>query len=137
MTSYSLTPFSRDGVEGVVVGPTPNAKYGKAATGEEEGVDAKVGGCVSEAGGEEAEGGRGFLASKPAPTQCLMYYFEIHVKDVDVKGQIAIGFTYETFKIQRQPGWETNSCGYHSDDGLLYCGYCMGEVFGQPIYLKT
>ncbi|KAG5010322.1 hypothetical protein JHK87_018837 [Glycine soja] len=119
MTSYSLTPFSRDGVEGVVVGPTPNAKYGKAATGEEEGVDAKVGGCVSEAGGEEAEGGRGFLvvstdklsitytmksASKPAPTQCLMYYFEIHVKDVDVKGQIAIGFTYETFKIQRQPG---------------------------------
>ena len=61
MTSYSLTPFSRDGVEGVVVGPTPNAKYGKAATGEEEGVDAKVGGCVSEAGGEEAEGGRGFL----------------------------------------------------------------------------
>ena len=63
MTSYSLTPFSRDGVEGVVVGPTPNAKYGKAATGEEEGVDAKVGGCVSEAGGEEAEEGASRITS--------------------------------------------------------------------------
>ena len=43
-------------------------------------------------------------ANKPAPTKRLMYYFEIHVKDAGVKGQIAIGFTCETFKMRRQPG---------------------------------
>ncbi|RZB98521.1 ran-binding protein M homolog isoform X2 [Glycine soja] len=72
-------------------------------------------------------------ANKPAPTKRLMYYFEIHVKDAGVKGQIAIGFTCETFKMRRQPGWEANSCGYHGDDGLLYRGHCKGEAFG-PTY---
>ena len=73
-------------------------------------------------------------ANKPAPTKRLMYYFEIHVKDAGVKGQIAIGFTCETFKMRRQPGWEANSCGYHGDDGLLYRGHCKGgEPFG-PTY---
>ncbi|KHN32477.1 ran-binding protein M homolog isoform X2 [Glycine soja] len=73
-------------------------------------------------------------ANKPAPTKRLMYYFEIHVKDAGVKGQIAIGFTSETFKMRRQPGWEANSCGYHGDDGLLYRGHGKGgEPFG-PTY---
>ncbi|CAJ1978226.1 unnamed protein product [Sphenostylis stenocarpa] len=72
-------------------------------------------------------------ANKPAPTKRLIYYFEIHVKDAGVKGQIAIGFTCETFKMRRQPGWEANSCGYHGDDGLLYRGHGKGEAFG-PTY---
>ncbi|ESW03277.1 hypothetical protein PHAVU_011G000900 [Phaseolus vulgaris] len=72
-------------------------------------------------------------ANKPAPTKRLIYYFEIHVKDAGVKGQIAIGFTSETFKMRRQPGWEANSCGYHGDDGLLYRGHGKGEAFG-PTY---
>ncbi|XP_057457070.1 ran-binding protein M homolog [Lotus japonicus] len=72
-------------------------------------------------------------ANKPAPTKRLVYYFEIHVKDAGVKGQIAIGFTSETFKMRRQPGWEANSCGYHGDDGLLYRGHGKGEPFG-PTY---
>ncbi|XP_027355305.1 ran-binding protein M homolog isoform X2 [Abrus precatorius] len=72
-------------------------------------------------------------ANKPAPTKRLIYYFEINVKDAGVKGQIAIGFTSETFKMRRQPGWEANSCGYHGDDGLLYRGHGKGEAFG-PTY---
>lgn len=43
-------------------------------------------------------------ANKPAPTKRLVYYFEIHVKDAGVRGQIAIGFTSESFKMRRQPG---------------------------------
>lgn len=43
-------------------------------------------------------------ANKPAPTKRLVYYFEIHVKDAGVKGQIAIGFISETFKMRRQSG---------------------------------
>lgn len=43
-------------------------------------------------------------ANKPAPTKRLVYYFEIYVKDAGTKGQIAIGFTSESFKMRRQPG---------------------------------
>ncbi|XP_022155235.1 ran-binding protein 10 [Momordica charantia] len=72
-------------------------------------------------------------ANKPAPVKRLVYYFEIHVKDAGAKGQIAIGFTTDSFKMRRQPGWEPNSCGYHGDDGLLYRGLGKKEPFG-PTY---
>ncbi|XVE60750.1 hypothetical protein DITRI_Ditri05aG0152500 [Diplodiscus trichospermus] len=72
-------------------------------------------------------------ADKPAPVKRLLYYFEIYVKDAGAKGQIAIGFTNEGFKMRRQPGWEVNSCGYHGDDGLLYRGQGKGDAFG-PTY---
>ncbi|VYS48051.1 unnamed protein product [Arabidopsis thaliana] len=74
-------------------------------------------------------------ANKPAPIKCLTYYFEIFVKDSGIKGQIAIGFTKESFKMRRQPGWEVNSCGYHGDDGFLYRGQGKGEPFG-PKFTK-
>ncbi|XP_042508888.1 ran-binding protein M homolog isoform X2 [Macadamia integrifolia] len=69
-------------------------------------------------------------ANCPAPVKRLVYYFEIFVKNAGAKGQIAIGFTTENFKMRRQPGWEANSYGYHGDDGLLYRGLGKGETFG-------
>ncbi|KAK4793442.1 hypothetical protein SAY86_023877 [Trapa natans] len=71
--------------------------------------------------------------NKPAPVKRLLYYFEMHVKDAGVKGKVSIGFTNESFKMSRQPGWEANSCGYHGDDGFLYRGQAKGETFG-PTY---
>ncbi|XP_052874796.1 ran-binding protein M homolog isoform X3 [Gossypium arboreum] len=47
-------------------------------------------------------------ANKPAPVKRLLYYFEIYVKDAGAKGQIAIGFTNEGFKMRRQPGVHVN-----------------------------
>lgn len=69
-------------------------------------------------------------ANRPAPVKRLTYYFELKVKNAGAKGQIAIGFTNESFKMRRQPGWEQNSYGYHGDDGLLYRGQGKGEPFG-------
>ncbi|KAJ6762120.1 RAN BINDING PROTEIN 9-RELATED [Salix koriyanagi] len=69
-------------------------------------------------------------ADKPVPEKRLVYYFEIFVKNAGAKGQIAIGFTNQSFKMRRQPGWETNSCGYHGDDGNLYTGHGKGDAFG-------
>ncbi|KAI3972669.1 hypothetical protein MKX01_019327 [Papaver californicum] len=66
----------------------------------------------------------------PAPSKRLVYYFEIYVKNAGTKGQIAIGFSSENFKMRRQPGWEANSFGYHGDDGMLYRGHGKGESFG-------
>ncbi|KAF7141577.1 hypothetical protein RHSIM_Rhsim06G0114100 [Rhododendron simsii] len=71
--------------------------------------------------------------NRPAPAKRLVYYFEIYVKNAGAKGQIAIGFTTEGFKMRRQPGWEANSYGYHGDDGFLYRGHGKGESFG-PTY---
>ncbi|KAK1276438.1 hypothetical protein QJS04_geneDACA011112 [Acorus gramineus] len=69
-------------------------------------------------------------ANCPAPSRRLVYYFEIEVVNAGQKGQIAIGFTTENFKMMRQPGWEQNSYGYHGDDGLIYRGSGKGESFG-------
>ncbi|CAL5387736.1 unnamed protein product [Camellia sinensis] len=69
-------------------------------------------------------------ANRPAPVKRLVYYFEIYVKNAGAKGQTAIGFTTEGFKMRRQPGWEANSYGYHGDDGFLYRGQGKGESFG-------
>ncbi|KAL1196063.1 Ran-binding protein M [Cardamine amara subsp. amara] len=72
-------------------------------------------------------------ANKAAPCKRLAYYFEMYVKDAGVKGQVAIGFTTDTFRIARHPGWELNTCGYHGEDGLIYLGKRQGEPFG-PTY---
>ncbi|GJM85257.1 hypothetical protein PR202_ga01692 [Eleusine coracana subsp. coracana] len=69
-------------------------------------------------------------ADRPAPTHRAVYYFEMRVKNAGEKGQTSIGFTSEGFKMRRQPGWESDSCGYHGDDGYLYRGHGKGESFG-------
>ncbi|XP_062219320.1 ran-binding protein M homolog isoform X2 [Phragmites australis] len=69
-------------------------------------------------------------ADRPAPTRRAVYYFEMGVRNAGFKGQTSIGFTSESFKMRRQPGWESNSCGYHGDDGYLYRGHGKGESFG-------
>ncbi|CAM6061554.1 unnamed protein product [Sphagnum tenellum] len=48
------------------------------------------------------------------------YYFEITIKDCGRMGRISIGFTGEYFINYEHPGWESNSYGYHGDDGALY-----------------
>ncbi|XP_074273334.1 ran-binding protein M homolog [Silene latifolia] len=69
-------------------------------------------------------------SNRPAPAKRLVYYFEMKVVNAGSKGQMSIGFTTDSFKMRRQPGWEANSYGYHGDDGLLYRGQGKGEPFG-------
>ena len=44
-------------------------------------------------------------ANNPAPVNCLVYYFEIFVKNAGVKGNVSIGFTTQGFNLRRQPGY--------------------------------
>ncbi|KAH9625994.1 hypothetical protein KSS87_022933 [Heliosperma pusillum] len=69
-------------------------------------------------------------SNRPAPVKRLAYYFEMKVINGGFKSHMSIGFTTDTFKMRRQPGWEANSYGYHGDDGLLYRGQGKGEAFG-------
>ncbi|XP_022875841.1 ran-binding protein M homolog isoform X1 [Olea europaea var. sylvestris] len=75
-------------------------------------------------------------ANCAAPSKRLLYYFEMYVKNAGAKGQIAIGFIPSSFKVRRHPGWEANTYGYRSDDGLLYRGRGKGESF-DPMYTTS
>lgn len=44
-------------------------------------------------------------ANFPVPVKRLSYYFEIFVENAGSKGQIAIGFTTDGFKMRHHPGY--------------------------------
>lgn len=48
-------------------------------------------------------------SNRPAPFKRHAYYFEIYVRDAGVKGRVAIGFTTDSFKTGRHPGYEYDS----------------------------
>eukprot|EP00242_Pyramimonas_sp_CCMP2087_P016646 CAMPEP_0198207392 /NCGR_PEP_ID=MMETSP1445-20131203/10846_1 /TAXON_ID=36898 /ORGANISM="Pyramimonas sp., Strain CCMP2087" /LENGTH=406 /DNA_ID=CAMNT_0043880401 /DNA_START=223 /DNA_END=1439 /DNA_ORIENTATION=+ len=84
-------------------------------------------------------------ANRPAPSQQLVFYYEVEVKDGGERGKIGVGFSDKTFKHSRQPGWELNSYGYHGDDGNKYSatwkgekystGFTTGDVVGAGLHL--
>ena len=47
-------------------------------------------------------------------------YFEIEVLKRGVDGTITIGLCHSKYSTTRQPGWDSNSIGYHGDDGNLF-----------------
>ena len=58
-----------------------------------------------------------------------MYYFEVTIVDGGSRGSIAIGLADGSFALNRQPGWEPNSYGYHGYDGRRYADSERGEHF--------
>ena len=42
---------------------------------------------------------------------------------------ISVGFSTQTAKLEKLPGWEPESWGYHGDDGKLY-EKSIGKVYG-------
>lgn len=68
----------------------------------------------------------------PIPNSVGLYYFEVEI--IHIGDTIGIGFINKDFNLQNKiPGWESNSIGYHSDDGLLYLCNSIGEKYG-PVY---
>ena len=55
--------------------------------------------------------------NRACPHRRLLYYFEITVVDAGSRGCIAIGLADASFELNRQPGWEPNSCASHRGDG--------------------
>lgn len=69
-------------------------------------------------------------ADRPIPLTRQAYYYEVTVLDAGEKGKIGIGFADGDFKLQRQPGWEPNSFGYHGDDGKKFSSTGNGANYG-------
>ncbi len=63
-------------------------------------------------------------------------YFEIEVLDRGQSCTIAVGIAPADYPLQRQPGWNRDSIGYHGDDGRLFQVSGTGFAFG-PSWKKN
>lgn len=50
--------------------------------------------------------------------------------DAGHSGLIGVGLSASTVDLNRLPGWDENSLGYHSDDGNTFRGSGSGESYG-------
>ncbi|KAF8640946.1 hypothetical protein AX17_000593 [Amanita inopinata Kibby_2008] len=69
----------------------------------------------------------------PIPPACGIYYYEVEILSKGQKGHISIGFAGRDVKLNRLPGWESNSWGYHGDDGCSFAAEKNGNPYG-PTY---
>ncbi|KAA8495423.1 Ran-binding protein 10 [Porphyridium purpureum] len=65
-------------------------------------------------------------------TRCALYYFEITVVHAGQSGYIGIGLCAANVNLNRLPGWERNSFGYHGDDGHAFRDSGTGVAYGPP-----
>jgi Ran-binding protein 9/10 len=66
----------------------------------------------------------------PMPLGCGIYYFEVEIKQKSKETAIAVGFSTHEASLERLPGWETHSWGYHGDDGKMFFGEHSGRIYG-------
>eukprot|EP00794_Sanderia_malayensis_P018744 gene18744-20633_t len=66
----------------------------------------------------------------PIPAACGLYYFEIKVISKGRDGYIGVGLSSQGVNMNRLPGWEKNSYGYHGDDGHSFCSSGTGQSYG-------
>ncbi|KAG8763870.1 hypothetical protein FRC11_010495 [Ceratobasidium sp. 423] len=72
-------------------------------------------------------------ANHPMPAACGVYYFEIQIIEKGTQGHIGIGFSSREVGLNRLPGWEPMSWGYHGDDGNSFAGQSDGTPYG-PVF---
>jgi len=69
-------------------------------------------------------------ATHPIPAACGLYYFEIKIISKGRDGYIGVGLSTQGVNMNRLPGWEKNSYGYHGDDGHSFCSSGTGQSYG-------
>ncbi|CAK8675314.1 ran-binding protein 10-like [Clavelina lepadiformis] len=69
-------------------------------------------------------------ATHPIPPSCGIFYFEVMVVCKGRDGYMGIGLSSHGVKLNRLPGWEKSSYGYHGDDGHSFCATGTGQPYG-------
>ena len=59
-----------------------------------------------------------------------LYYWEVEVVSKGREGLIGVGFCHQSVCLNRLPGWESDSWGYHGDDGRSFCCQGSGKPYG-------
>ncbi|KAI6182458.1 hypothetical protein M3Y97_00382200 [Aphelenchoides bicaudatus] len=66
----------------------------------------------------------------PIPRNCAVYYFEILVVRKGDTGYLGIGLCEKDVNLNRLPGWDAVSYGYHGDDGCFFAASGKGRDYG-------
>ena len=90
------------------------------------GLEVKYSGQPSKADIEAAS----VRADFPMSPACGLYYFEVTINSKSKDTAIAVGFSTAEASLERLPGWETHSWGYHGDDGKMFSGEHAGRSYG-------
>ncbi|KAF2360492.1 LIS1 motif [Trinorchestia longiramus] len=69
-------------------------------------------------------------ATHSIPAACGLYYFEVKVISKGRDGYMGIGLSIQGLSMNRLPGWDKNSYGYHGDDGHSFCSSGQGQPYG-------
>ena len=90
------------------------------------GLDVRYSGAASKADIEAAS----VRADFPMSPACGVFYFEVTINSKSKDSAIAVGFSTAQASLERLPGWETHSWGYHGDDGKMFSGEHAGRNYG-------
>lgn len=81
-------------------------------------------------GRDDSEAGA-VRADAPIPQNLSIFYYEIKVVDKGRDGYMSMGVMTTKSATDKLVGWDTESLGYHGDDGLLFRGNSgQGDPFG-------
>uniref|UniRef100_A0A8C5PWR7 Ran-binding protein 9 n=1 Tax=Leptobrachium leishanense TaxID=445787 RepID=A0A8C5PWR7_9ANUR len=69
-------------------------------------------------------------ATHPIPAACGIYYFEVKIISKGRDGYMGIGLSTQGVNLNRLPGWDKHSYGYHGDDGHSFCSSGTGQPYG-------
>ncbi|XP_054164353.1 ran-binding protein 9-like [Oppia nitens] len=69
-------------------------------------------------------------ATHSIPSGCLLYYYEIKIISKGRDGYMGIGLAAQGVNMQRLPGWDKQSYGYHGDDGHSFNSSGTGQPYG-------
>lgn len=69
-------------------------------------------------------------ATHSVPESCLLYYYEIRIINKGREGYMGIGLAAQSVNMQRLPGWDKQSFGYHGDDGHSFSSSGTGQPYG-------
>ncbi|XP_076060828.1 ran-binding protein M isoform X2 [Oratosquilla oratoria] len=69
-------------------------------------------------------------ATHPIPAACGLYYYEVKIVSKGRDGYMGIGLSAQGVNMNRLPGWDKNSYGYHGDDGHSFCSSGTGQPYG-------
>ncbi|XP_050464393.1 ran-binding protein 9 isoform X2 [Cataglyphis hispanica] len=64
------------------------------------------------------------------PPACGLYYFEVKIVSKGRDGYMGIGLSARDVNVNRLPGWDKHSYGYHGDDGHSFCSSGTGQPYG-------
>jgi len=66
----------------------------------------------------------------PIPASCGLYYFEVRIVSKGRDGYMGVGLCGNDVNMNRLPGWDKHSYGYHGDDGNTFCSSGQGQTYG-------